>query len=177
VPGEANLLPAYGSFADLEEACGLFCGRVNGRVHRETAAIPADQLTAEREHLHPLPAEPYALALSEERLVAEDQSGRGSARTARCYSPAATTLLVCGCRTRRAQVRSRPVIPGSRRRRASWTIPCLRFRMRDDSAHLGAVRTGEIRPSLIWPSGRTSFSVPDRPLTRSCTTPGAPGCN
>jgi hypothetical protein len=48
-------------------------------------------------------------------------------------------------------------VPG----RASWTIPCLRFRIRDDGTYLGAVGTGQIRPSLIWPSGRRSFSVPD----------------
>lgn len=48
VPSQANLLEAYGSFAGLEEACQEFCGRVNGRVHRETAAVPADRLAAER---------------------------------------------------------------------------------------------------------------------------------
>jgi transposase len=81
VPSDANLLPAYASFAELEEACRQFCGRVNGRVHRETAAVPAHRLAAEREHLHPLPAEPHALALGEERLVADDQTVRfGSVR-------------------------------------------------------------------------------------------------
>jgi transposase len=81
VPAEANLLPAYGSFGELEEACQLFCGRVNGRVHRETAAVPQARLAAERELLHPLPAEPYALALGEERLVGDDQTIRfGSVR-------------------------------------------------------------------------------------------------
>jgi len=81
VPSEANLLPAYGSFAELEQACREFCGRVNGRVHRETAAIPAGRVAAERELLHPLPAEPYALALGEERLVGDDQTIRfGSVR-------------------------------------------------------------------------------------------------
>jgi hypothetical protein len=50
-------------------------------VHRETAAVPADRLAAEREHLHPLPDEPYALALGEERLVGDDQTIRfGSVR-------------------------------------------------------------------------------------------------
>ena len=81
VPSGANLLPAYGSFAELEEACREFCGRVNARVHRETAAAPAARLAAERERLHPLPAEPYALALGEERLVGDDQTVRfGSVR-------------------------------------------------------------------------------------------------
>ena len=57
-----------------EDAGLLRCGeepvcRVNTRVHRETAAVPAARLAAEREMLHPLPGEPYALALGEERLV------------------------------------------------------------------------------------------------------------
>ncbi len=81
VPSGANLLDAYGSFADLEEACREFCGRVDARVDRETAAVPADRLAAEREMLHPLPDEPYALALGEERLVGDDQTVRfGSVR-------------------------------------------------------------------------------------------------
>jgi transposase len=81
VPTDANLLPGYGSFAELQDACRSFCDRVNGRVHRETAAVPADRLAAEREMLHPLPAEPYALALGEERLVGDDQTIRyGSVR-------------------------------------------------------------------------------------------------
>jgi transposase len=81
VPSDANLLDAYGSFAGLEDACREFCARVNGRVHRETAAVPADRLAAEREMLHPVPAGPYALALGEERLVGDDQTIRfGSVR-------------------------------------------------------------------------------------------------
>jgi transposase len=76
VPSDANLLPAYDGFGALQDACREFCDRVSGRVHRETAAAPAARLAAEREHLHPLPAEPYALALGEERLVADDQTVR-----------------------------------------------------------------------------------------------------
>jgi transposase len=81
VPAQANLLPAYGSFAELQAACREFCDRVNSRVHRETCAVPAGRLAAERELLHVLPAEPYALALGDERLVGEDQTIRfGSVR-------------------------------------------------------------------------------------------------
>ena len=35
VPSDANLLPAYRSFGEVQDACGEFCARVNGRVHRE----------------------------------------------------------------------------------------------------------------------------------------------
>ena len=81
VPSGANLLGDYGSFAGLQDACRGFCERVNARVHRETAAEPAVRLAAERERLHPLPDEPYALALGDERLVGDDQTVRfGSVR-------------------------------------------------------------------------------------------------
>ena len=81
VPAEANLREEYASFGELEVACEEFCDRVNGRVHRESAAVPGQRLTAERAHLHPLPAEPYVLALGQERLVSDDQTIRfGSVR-------------------------------------------------------------------------------------------------
>jgi len=76
VPAEANLREQYASFGELEVACREFCDRVNGRVHRESAAVPGQRLTAERAHLHPLPAEPYVLALGQERLVSDDQTIR-----------------------------------------------------------------------------------------------------
>jgi transposase len=81
VPAMANLLPDYASFDELEADCDAWCGRVNARVHRESAAVPVRRLAAEREHLHPLPGEPYVLALGEERLVNDDQTIRfGSVR-------------------------------------------------------------------------------------------------
>ena len=76
VPAEANLREEYASFGELEVACEEFCDRVNGRVHRESAAVPGQRLTAGRAHLHPLPAEPYVLALGQERLVSDDQTIR-----------------------------------------------------------------------------------------------------
>jgi hypothetical protein len=39
VPTDANLLPDYGSFADLAAACEEFMEEVNNRVHRETMRI------------------------------------------------------------------------------------------------------------------------------------------
>ena len=50
VPADANLLPEYGSFAGLEEACLAFCGQVNAR-------------------LHPVPAGPFTVALGVTRKV------------------------------------------------------------------------------------------------------------
>ena len=125
VPSGANLLAAYGSFTELEDACREFCGRVNARVHRETAVAPAARLAAERERLHPLPDEPYALALGEERLVGDDQTVRfGSVRYStppghagtRVWCRAAGTELVITARTGRgaAEVaRHRLSTPGS----------------------------------------------------------------
>ena len=125
VPSEANLLPAYGSFTELEEACREFCARVNGRVHRETAAVPAARLAAEREMLHPLPDEPYALALGEERLVGDDQTVRfGSVRYStppghagtRVWCRVAGEELVITARTGRGAAeiaRHRLSVPGS----------------------------------------------------------------
>jgi transposase len=127
VPSGTNLLADYGSFAGLEDACGDFCERVNARVHRETAAAPAVRLAAERERLHPLPDEPYALALGGERLVGDDQTVRfGSVRYSTPPGHAGTSVwcrvageeLVITARTSRgaAEVaRHRLSTPGSPR--------------------------------------------------------------
>ena len=94
-------------------------------MHRETAAVPADRLAAEREMLHPLPGEPYALALGEERLVGDDQTVRfGSVRYstppghagARVWCRAAGEELVVTARTGRGAAeiaRHRLSVPGS----------------------------------------------------------------
>src|SRR5579875_1211879 len=69
VPTDANLLPAYETFAELEEACAATMERFNSRVHAVTRRPPAEMLTVEREHLHPVPAEPYTVAFGESRTV------------------------------------------------------------------------------------------------------------
>lgn len=127
MPSSANLLDAYGSFAELGEACREFCDRVNSRVHRETAAVPADRLAAERERLHPLPGEPRALALGQERLVGDDQAVRfGSVRYSAPPGYAGTRVrcrvageeLVVTTRTSRGAAeiaRHRLPVPGSPR--------------------------------------------------------------
>lgn len=81
VPTAANLLDAYGSFAELAAACADWCDAVNARAHRETGVAPLARLAAEREHLHMLPTDPHVAALGEERLVNDDQTVRfGSVR-------------------------------------------------------------------------------------------------
>lgn len=69
VPTEHNLRPAYGGFAELEQACRDFCARVNAREHRATRRAPAAMLAEERRFLHPLPAAPHTLAFGETRRV------------------------------------------------------------------------------------------------------------
>ena len=109
----------------LEDACREFCDRVNARVHRETAAAPQGRLAAEREMLHPLPDEPHALALGEERLVSDDQTIRfGSVRYStppghagtRVWCRVAGEELVIAARTGRGAAeiaRHRLSVPGS----------------------------------------------------------------
>jgi hypothetical protein len=69
VPTDANLRPAYASFAELERACEVFCDTVNARVHRVTRRVPADMLAEERARLHPVPAHPHTVAFGTTRRV------------------------------------------------------------------------------------------------------------
>ena len=69
VPCDANLLPAYESFAGLEAACEAFCAQVNARVHATTHRVPADMLGEERLRLHRLPEHPYTAAFGVTRTV------------------------------------------------------------------------------------------------------------
>jgi hypothetical protein len=69
VPADANLLPAYGSFAVLEAACQGFCDQVNARPHRITRRAPAEMLADERARLHRVPAAPFTAALGVTRRV------------------------------------------------------------------------------------------------------------
>ena len=48
----------------------MFCGQVNGRVHRVTRRVPADMLAEEQARLHPLPAVPHTVAFGVSRTVA-----------------------------------------------------------------------------------------------------------
>src|SRR5581483_8551814 len=69
VPTEANLLPAYGGWAELAAACDAWCAEVNARPHRATRRAPAERLAEERRHLHPLPARPFTAAFGVTRTV------------------------------------------------------------------------------------------------------------
>ena len=70
VPTTANLLEAYGSFAELEAACEQFCEQVNARVHRVTRRAPVEMLAEEHARLHPLPPVPHTVAFGLSRTVA-----------------------------------------------------------------------------------------------------------
>ncbi len=69
VPTEANLLPAYASFADLASSCDAFCDEVNGRVHATTRRIPAEMLAEEQVALHRLPERPFTACFGVTRRV------------------------------------------------------------------------------------------------------------
>jgi hypothetical protein len=70
VPKDTNLREAYGSFAELEAACEVFCEQVNTRVHRVTRRAPVAMLAEERLRLHPLPVTPHTVAFGVTRTVA-----------------------------------------------------------------------------------------------------------
>jgi hypothetical protein len=70
VPKDTNLLPVYGSFAELEAACEAFCRQVNARTHRVTRRAPVDMLAEERTRLHRLPGVPHTVAFGLTRTVA-----------------------------------------------------------------------------------------------------------
>jgi len=81
VPTEANLLDAYPTFTALRVACAAFCREVNAREHRETRRPPDELIGEERRRLHPVPAEPYAVAFGLTRVVDEESTVRyGAAR-------------------------------------------------------------------------------------------------
>lgn len=69
VPKDTNLLGEYGSFAEFEAACEVFCEKVNTRPHRLTKRPPLEMLAEERTRLHPVPAMPYTVAFGTTRVV------------------------------------------------------------------------------------------------------------
>ena len=69
VPKDTNLLPAYGSFAELEAARLAFCEKVNTRAHRVTKRPPVEMLAEERLRLHPVAASPHTAAFGTTRAL------------------------------------------------------------------------------------------------------------
>lgn len=69
VPTDANLLVAYGSWAELEAAAEALCAELNARAHRVTRRAPAEMLVEERSRLHRLPTHPYTAAFGVTRTV------------------------------------------------------------------------------------------------------------
>ena len=70
VPTDANLLPAYASWEELEDECEAFLVMVNNREHSVTCRVPGRVLQEEREVLHPLPREPFTAAYGKTLKVA-----------------------------------------------------------------------------------------------------------
>ncbi|MFT4299921.1 MAG: IS21 family transposase [Aeromicrobium sp.] len=69
VPRDTNLLGEYGSFAELEAACEVFCEKVNTRPHRMTKRPPVEMLAEERLRLHPVAATVHTVAFGTTRVV------------------------------------------------------------------------------------------------------------
>ena len=72
VPTDANLLEAYDSFEQLQDACEAFCQKVNTRVHRSTRRVPEAMLAEERARLHPVAATAFTLAFGLTRQVPDN---------------------------------------------------------------------------------------------------------
>ena len=70
VPTDTNLASEYDTFADLEAACAVFMGKVNGRVHSTTKRVPEVMLAEEQLRLHPVPSAPHTVTFGETRTVA-----------------------------------------------------------------------------------------------------------
>ena len=69
VPTDHNLRAAYASFAELEQACAVFCDRVNTREHRVTRRAPAVMLAEEQGRLHRLPPVAHTVCFGQTRKV------------------------------------------------------------------------------------------------------------
>ena len=69
VPTDANLLPEYGSWAELVETCEAFTAMINARPHRATRRPPVEMLAEEADHLHRLPDVGYTACFGETRKV------------------------------------------------------------------------------------------------------------
>ena len=120
VPTDHNRRDAYGSFAELEHACAVFCERVNTREHRITRRAPAVMLAEERDPLHRLPAIARTVCFGETRKVSwQSTISVGGAPLLRPLDARRRTGVGAG-RWRRARRRSRRQGRGTARDRAAW---------------------------------------------------------
>jgi hypothetical protein len=71
VPTDTNLLEAYESFVEFEQACEQFCSDINARMHRLTRRPPVEMLSEESARLHALPVAPHTVAFGVTRTVGE----------------------------------------------------------------------------------------------------------
>ncbi|HET9075238.1 MAG TPA: IS21 family transposase [Solirubrobacteraceae bacterium] len=69
VPTDHNLLPAYRSMGELEDACLQWMSDVNTRKHRCTQEPPVLRLAEEHERLHRVPARAHTVVFGETRKV------------------------------------------------------------------------------------------------------------
>ena len=69
VPTDANLLPVYGSWAELADVCDVFTTMINARPHRTTRRPPVEMLAEEAAHLHRLPELGFTACFGETRRV------------------------------------------------------------------------------------------------------------
>ncbi|MDN6534590.1 MAG: IS21 family transposase [Yaniella sp.] len=68
VPTSVNLRAEYASFAELQQACVQWTHDINYRQHA-AGFVPAQRLEDELQLLHPVPADPYQLAVGQVRSV------------------------------------------------------------------------------------------------------------
>ncbi len=69
VPTDHNLLGAYSSMLELENACQQWMSDVNTRKHRSTHEPPVLRLAEEHERLHRVPTRPHTVVFGETRKV------------------------------------------------------------------------------------------------------------
>ena len=69
VPTDHNLLGAYRSMVELEDACHQWMSDVNTRKHRSTHEPPVLRLADEHERLHRVPTRPHTVVFGETRKV------------------------------------------------------------------------------------------------------------
>ena len=168
--------PASRPLAELADACLTWCDQVNSRRHRgRPVRIPASRLDIERTTLHVLPDEPLALALGEERTVAETARS-ASARSATrprpatpvrgcgagwwarsCLSPPAPTLVIC----RRFGATSFP--PRVFRRSSTSTTPTIPTAAASTSRGCSPARKRRSRSWASAPGPGAGSRKPDPP--------------